>query len=471
MSPAQHAAAILAWYAAQDPTALATAYAAAEGALLAHAAALAEAADSADPERQRAGIQALFAGLVEPLNDSFAPAARWLYHRLFTHIVWRACQRDAALAARLASFGVASEEELCARHARVRACRQPLPAGCRRLAVLSRVTIGADVLLTSVLLQRLRQRYPDAELVVLGDGKLQALFGGFPGVRVRPVSYARRGALGERLRAWRQLADDLAALQADAVLAPDSRLDQLGILPLGDEQRYRLWENVQPDERPRSLVDLLNAWCDAVLGADEPALPRLAFDGDTQALSARFRAALGDAPLCAVKLDHGGNPAKALPRQQECALLAGLAARGWRILLDRGFGAEELANSDALLDALGWRVCELDDSGQGLGRAVAQLARDELAAAQVIRFHGSIGGWAAALAACRYAIAYDSVGQHLAAALDIPLSVPFTGWTDPRFPLAWQPRGRGPVRVIAIPTEQRAEARWVEAVLASVPPP
>lgn len=470
MTPHEHADALLAWLAAQAPDALEAAWARDERQLLAHAAALADAADSNDPAVQRAGLAALFPGFVERLNDGFRPAARWFYHRVFAAVVWRACERRPALARALAGHGIGDRAALTARHARVRARRDPLPAGLARIAVLSRVTIGADVLLTSVLVQRLRARYPEAEVAVLGDAKLAPLFGGWPGVRVQPLSYARRGPLSERLAAWLQLAQAIAEFAPDAVVAPDSRLDQLGILPVCPEERYRLWENLQPEQGPpQSLVALLNRWCDAVLGAGGHALPQLAFDAPHRALAERWRAAVGPAPLCAVKLDHGGNPDKALDPAQEAELLRGLAARGWRLLLDRGFGAEELAHSETLLERLGWRVCEIDDSGQGLGRSPDHLAPGELAAAQVIRFHGSIGGWAAALAACAHAVSYDSVGQHLAAALGVPTTVPFLGWPDPAFPVAWRPQGRAPVEVLAIGAGERRDPGLVARILDAVP--
>jgi ADP-heptose:LPS heptosyltransferase len=219
------------------------------------------------------------------------------------------------------------------------------------------------------------------------------------------------------------------------------------------------------------LAKQLNAWAGIAFhrGPLPEATPRLAFDAQRTVLAKRFRAAFGAAPICAVKLDHGGNPAKALPREGELHLLRGLRARGWRILLDRGFGPDELANSDALLGELGWVCCDLDDSGNGLGRAVTALARDELLAPEVIRFHGSIGGWAAALSACGHAVAYDSVGHHLAAALGVPVSIAFTGWSDPGFPIAWQPRGPGAIHLIAIPTAEKTRPEWWDRVLATIP--
>ena len=456
MSPADHALALLA-----DPTALH------------HADALADAADHADEVQRGAGLTALFAGVVEPLNDSFRPAGRDAYATIFGHIVWRVCARDPALAAALAGFGITDSAALMARYQAARRAVAVVPAEVRRVVLLSRVTIGADVLLTTVALQRLHQRYPQAELVVLGDGKLTGLIGGLPGVRVRPLAYGRRGPLRERLSAWLTVLEAVRAEAPDLVVAPDSRLDQLGILPVTTEpDRYLLWENTLPEDRPaESLAASLDRWLVARLGlsAGPRVLPCLAFDGPTAAVADRLKAAFGPAPLVAVKLDHGGNPAKALPRAAEVQILAALRQRGWRILLDRGFGPAELASSDALLAEAGWTAVDLDDSGKGLGQAVADLAPGTLAAAPVIRVHGSIGGWAAALAACRLAISYDSVGHHLAAALGVPLVTAFTGHPDERFLAAWHPQGASPVTLVAIATAAKDDPAQWQRVIAALP--
>lgn len=464
MTPAARADAILASLAGLDEAAVERALADGAHPALAHIAALADASDADDEALRRDGIAALFGGVVEPLNDGFTLPGRAAYARLFPHALWRVAERDTELAAALAEDGVLSEAALLAGYHARRTGQASVPSAPKRIAVLSRVTIGADILLTSVALTRLHQRWPEAELLLLGDAKLAGLFGGLPRVRVEPIAYPRRGPLRERLRGWLVARAAVLRLEVDLVVSPDSRLDQLGILPLGDAGAHWLWENTQPDlARPESLSALFDRWLAGRL-ALPPApsrLPRVALDAPAVAAGARLRAALGPAPFAAVKLDHGGNPAKALPREAELALLRELRARGWRVLLDRGFGAEELANSDALIAALKWKPTDIDDSGKGLGVAVDTLAPDALAREPVVRFHGSIAGWAGAAAGCGVAISYDSVGHHLAAALGVPTVVAFTGYADPAFPVAWQPRGAAPVTVVEIPIAAKDDpAQW-----------
>ncbi len=473
-TPADHAAACLSWLGSRSAAAVDAALADPAHPTFAHAAALADAADSADEVLRAAGLAALFGGLVEPLNDGFTPAGRAGYARWFAHICWRVAGREPVLAGLLSALGVADEPALHARYQAARLGPAPAPATAEKILILSRVTIGADLLLTTVAVQRLRTRYPAAELVVLGDAKLAALIGGFPGVRVRPLAYGRRGPLRERLGAWLAVADAVTAERPDLVFAPDSRLDQLGILPvIADPARYALWENVLPDGQALSLARCLDGFLARWLGlpAEPPVEPRTRLDPVTLALAARLRAALGARPLAAVKLDHGGNPAKSLPRAAEVRILGRLRELGWRVLLDRGFGEAERANSDALLAEAGWTAVDLDDSGAGLGTPVAGLAADSLATADVVRFHGSIGGWAAANAICGLAVSYDSVGHHLSAGLGVPVVTAFTGHQDARFPVAWRPHGPGAVTVIEIATAAKGDPVAWESLLAALPRP
>jgi ADP-heptose:LPS heptosyltransferase len=426
---------------------------------------LADAADSDDEDERAEGLRALFGGFIEPLSDSFSKAGRAAYARLFSAMVWRVANRERSLSRELRSLSFNDYDAFYARYNLARSGTTPLPKQARKIAVLSRVTLGADILITSLALQRLRQRYPEAELLLIGDAKLGGLFSGLPGVRVVPVSYSRRGALRDRLSSWLAVRQALTGEGADLALSPDSRLDQLGVLPvIEDPNRYLLWENTQPSGQPlRSLAMCFDDWLvrRLELPAEVPAHPRVAFDAATAAVAQRLKQAFGDKPIAAVKLDHGGNPAKALPRAAELMLLNRLHERGWRILLDRGFGEQELANSDQLVNELGWSVRDIDDSERKLGLSIAELKPDQLAQEKCIRFHGSIAGWAAAASSCQLAFSYDSVGHHLAAALGVPVLVAFTGFSHPEFPIAWQPRGPGSIMIVTFnDREKNDHAHW-----------
>src|SRR5262249_37846271 len=101
------------------------------------------------------GRRAIFAALVEPLGDAFTPDAAARYDVLFAPLIQH-CRRDAGgerLDQTLARFGVRREADLLKRKALVSRPR-PFSRGdrerIRKVFVLSRVTVGADVAVTSV---------------------------------------------------------------------------------------------------------------------------------------------------------------------------------------------------------------------------------------------------------------------------------------------------------------------------------
>ena len=104
---------------------------------------------------------ALFGILVEGLADRFEPALCDAYARLFSQALAAETGLDAAA--------------LLARYEFVRQARR-IYFEPDRVSVLSRVTLGADVAVTSVLLAAAKDRFPDAGIVFVGPRKNYELF-------------------------------------------------------------------------------------------------------------------------------------------------------------------------------------------------------------------------------------------------------------------------------------------------------
>ncbi|TVR08717.1 MAG: hypothetical protein EA401_13590 [Planctomycetota bacterium] len=433
---------------------------------------LVQAANSTDEQLRTAALKAVFAQVVEPCNDRLDRAGRNAYAAVFPAIVWAACMADPGLRDACAQAGIVDEQACYRGYARRRQRGHApqslnLPAKVRRVLVLSRVTIGADILLTSLLCQRVHQAFPQAEVVVVGDGKLQGLLGGWPWLRVCPLRYQRRGGLSERLHSWLALREVQESERPDCVLSPDSRLDQLGILPVADDDHcYALWENIQDQEQPQSLADLLDAWACTLFALPHESVvhPSLAWDETTTAAHGQWQECLQGRRSCACKWDHGGNPLKALPQMAEVQIMRHCMEQGWFLVVDRGFGDEERAASDALLRAGGWDCLDVDEDGV-IGVRPEDLTPSQLAGHAILRFHGSIAGWSALQAACGLTLAYDSVGHHLAAASGVPVISICTGHSHANFPIAWQPRGPAAVTQIVIPTDERDQPQHWQRVL------
>jgi ADP-heptose:LPS heptosyltransferase len=329
----------------------------------------------------------LFGIVAEGLADRFDPVLCDHYARLFAQAI--SYTREGYPPAMLVS-----------RYERVRSVR---PAGGKpnRVFVLSRVTLGAEIAVTSVLLAAAKQRFLQADLMLVGPKKNYELFAADSRIRHSAVEY-RRGGLSERLAVWddlRQILDDPFAL----VLDPDSRLTQLGLLPVTSWERYHLFESRSYGaDSARSLPELAADWCEKTLGV----------------AGAKPFVALGPAaprgPHIAVSLGVGGNAAKRLPDPFEEKLLRMLAATGRPIKIDKGAGGEE---------------------AERVQRAV------ERSGADATFWDGSFAGFASIVASASLFVGYDSAGQHLAAACGVPLISIFAGFPVPRMFDRWRPAG------------------------------
>jgi hypothetical protein len=360
---------------------------------------------------EEAGGRALFSVLVEGLADRFEPALCQVYARLFSQaIAYVTPGVDPAF--------------LVARYDRVRRVRA-ISFKPRTVFVLSRITLGADVAVTSVVLAAAKCRFPHAQVVFVGPRKNYELFAGDPRIHHAPVSYVR-GALRDRLAVWKELQELLSAPDS-ITLDPDSRLTQLGLLQVCDDDRYYLFESrAYGAATSRSLSQLAADWAGATLGVS----------------GAAPYVALGHAPphrpYVAVSLGVGENPAKRIPDPFEEELLKLLAGSGQALCVDTGAGGEE---------------------GERVKRAL------ERSGAAATTWEGAFAGFASIIAGARLYVGYDSAGQHVAAACEVPQVTIFAGFPVERMFDRWRPAGEH-CRVIRVDRPDAGEtlARVGEAL-------
>jgi len=329
---------------------------------------------------------ALFGVLAEGLADRFEPKLCEAYARLFSQAVASASEADAS--------------HLLSRYGYVRRLR-PVTFEPKTVIVLSRVTLGADVAVTSVLLDASKKRFPNANILFAGPRKNYELFVADWRLEHVPIEYPRSG-LRERLAAAKELR--AAASDPDClVLDPDSRLTQLGLAEICPEERYRLFESrCYGSDTNDNLTTLTARWAEKTLGITG-AVPYIA-TAESVMREARI----------AVSLGVGGNLAKRIADPFEERLLALLAQRGLPIWIDKGAGGPE---------------------AERVERAVARAGAD-------VRFwEGSFAGFAAIVAGSALYVGYDSAGQHVAAACDVPLVCIFAGFPSPRMFDRWRTIG------------------------------
>ena len=419
-----------------------------------------------EPAIARAGLQALFPALVERLNDSFDPAACELYDRVFAQVI-DFCRRlpgGGGLDEALRSFGLENEADLLARKSRIRESQISNPesfSSIKKVLLLSRVTIGADVAVTSVAIARLRELLPAAEFVLLGSRKLRELFGGDSRVRVHEIRYERGGGLLGRLMSWIDVIEAVKAEVADLkpgeswVIDPDSRLTQLGLLPLlRDERDYFFFESRGfRREGATHIGQLASRWLDEITGAPGVAFPYVALPAEHRNfgknICERLRRA-GASRLVTISLGVGGNARKRISDEFESELIQRAIADS-ALILDKGASAEEREQIDrivATLRAAGKTVVEIDE------RNLAEMIGRETIDADAITWDGGIGSLAGLIAASDEYIGYDSAGQHIAAALGVPLLTIFVNSNAPTFAERWRPYGAGAIEVLTLDASQ-----------------
>ncbi len=369
-----------------------------------------EAALAEDRELAVAAAKALIRTVVEEMSDRFSPELSGCYVEIFTRAIASVMHSfsDGFLRQRYA--------DLCGSPARALAGGPP-----ENVIVLSRITLGADIAVTSVFLNALRRRFPGATLWFAGSAKNFELFTGLPNVRHWPIAYPRAGTLAERFSVVRGL-DGAFDDPGTWLMDPDSRITQLGLLPAAPLRSTLFFESRSAaPESSESLSAIASGWCAEHLGIAD-SRPEIAL-GSPDRLSGDASAGRGG--IC-VSLGVGNNEAKRLSGRFEAQLLRTLADTGRRLWIDSGAGDEEAEAVHTAVAA----------SGAAPGRV------------EILR--GSFADFCRVIQTAGLYVGYDSAGQHAAAAMGVPAITLFKGFANERMLHRWQPRGLATGKVIRI---------------------
>lgn len=346
--------------------------------------------------------RAFFRVVVERLGDLFEPRLCDAYAHLFARVL------------ELTNPNLLAPD-LIARYERVRRVRV-----CNRdpkhVFVLSRVTLGADVAVTSIALDAAKRRFPNSEIFLVGSRKNWELFAADSRIQHHPFAYARHGSIAERVAACPRL------FQPDSiVIDPDSRLSQLGLLPVCEDEDYFFFESRgYGGDSSASLVDLTCQWTRETFGVD--ANPWLA------PMPSSMNADV------AVSFGVGENAEKRVGDPFEEELLRLLTSTGASVLIDEGAGGEETERVRALCARV----------------------------PGVRTWNGAYAPFAYAITQAKQYVGYDSAGQHVAAASGTPLISIFAGFPSERMFQRWRPTGHGRIATIKVKDPDP------EAILASV---
>jgi len=349
----------------------------------------------------------LFRVLAEGLSDRFESKLVDRYVEIFSYV----------LAKKLPGMSAAALRE------RYDKIRQPRQYGgnaeaVREIFVLSRVTLGADVAVTSVILDGLKRRFRQARIWLCGDRKAYQLFEDDSRIGYYPLFYERGSGLDRVL-------GERTFFKTGLVVDPDSRISQLGLLPVCPEENYFFFESRRAggDDSKETLTQLTTRWVRATFGMESK--PYIA-----------PKAARWGSRYTAVSLGTGGNAAKGLSPTFERMLLQHLAHSEMPVVVDLGAGGEETE-----------RVQE----------AVRGLSHVNTHKGTFAEFAGIISQ------ASRY-FGYDSAGTHVAAAAGVPLTVFFKGHVNERMFERWKPTASATAKTIRIDDPYPDPSRVMAAI-------
>jgi ADP-heptose:LPS heptosyltransferase len=416
----------------------------------------------------QAGTSALFPALVEQLADSFDPAACPLYDQIFAQVInfYRRSPGGEKLDEELGRFGLVKEADLLARKSRITnrksqiAPPNPNPKR-KKVLLLSRVTIGADVAVTSVIIAKLHDLFPEAEFVILGSRKLRDLFGGNPRIRIHEIAYSRGATVLSRLVSWLDVVgavnDELRGLKSDdyLIIDPDSRLTQLGLLPLvKNDIHYYFFESRSFRRKGASQIgQLASQWMNEVFAYNGEAFPFVALPHKHRQFGRRIANNLkrsGSSHLIVISLGVGGNERKRISNEFERTLVERLSSRS-TLILDKGATNDEHERVNRLISSLRQQdktILEINEEN------ISEVAGQDSVSADVVTWDGGIGALAGLIAASDQYIGYDSAGQHIAAALKVPALIYFVNSNSAVFAERWRAFGPGSIRVINLNADE-----------------
>ncbi len=365
------------------------------------------------------GSVALFRDLVEPLADAF----EFRLVNVYTHIFARVIE------AALPDLEAAT---LIERFMRIRKPRKFVgnPERVENVFVLSRITIGADIAITSRVLRAVFLHFPNAKIYFVGPRKNYEMFEPEIGLELVEVAYKRTGTLRERLGVYPALKEALSVKGA-LIVDPDSRLSQLGLLPLGEEDNYYFFETRSWwSDEDMPLGEMTERWVEQTFEVPLH-VPIISVEDRLEGFDVTLSLGVGE------------NPEKAMAWPFEPKLLQLLVDRGLRVLVDTGAGGEE---------------------AERVRRAIAEVRPGDNGS--VTPYYGSFKEFASEINASELFIGYDSAGGHAACALGVPGLLLFRGFPNERFMIRWIPWGDGELEVLdaeALSTEEALD-RVQEAV-------
>ena len=388
------------------------------------------------------GSNVIFKKIIEELCDSFDEFDTETYRRVMAQIIdfCRKLPLAGQFDRKLSNFGMISAAALLERSRRLYTQRPRRFEGvhAKKVIILSRVTIGADIAITSIVVRKLMEVCTDAEFIIIGNAKLNELFGANRRIKIANLAYSKKEILIDKLMKWIDVLDIIEKESRGCkkediiVIDPDSRLSQLGILPCIEDNYYWNSRRILPSNGSPSFTADTNRWINCMIEDDtilEPTVwlkPQYKTEANERVGYLRQS---GASKVIVVNFGVGGDTDKQVDVHFEQKVLSHILSIGnVAVLLDKGVSKEEASRADHLANQLG---------GRELPPIQNALSSDPFPGPGLYTVTTSIGQISGLIAAADGYIGYDSACQHIAAAVNTNCITIFVTKKSVRFVNRW----------------------------------
>jgi ADP-heptose:LPS heptosyltransferase len=367
---------------------------------------------------------ALYQQIIIPLCDDFTSRSTRLSLLILATLIQQAAKtRDKESRHALNRENLHNTEQLLDRLNRIqknKVISTSYQQQIRKICILSRVTIGADICITSVIIQRLHQQFPETPITVIGPNHLPQLFN-YPFLHHSSFTFNKKHSNGSRISHWLQLQQIISherqqlTGQEFLLIDPDTRLSQLGLLPLAPEYSTRILPSRIDQSGSYSLSKITNIWLDSILQTSGHCYPALSLKTPTTpAENTKF--------TIIVNFGVGQDQRKRISLQFEKELILYLIQlKDSRIILDSGKGENEINQAEAIEDF---------------------IREQPVSAPSFHRIQDSIDVLAQHIRMAHLFIGYDSCSGHIATACQTPAVICFKGAPNSRFYARWLPENQ-----------------------------
>ena len=408
----------------------------------------------------------LFKNLIEPLMDSFTTKGRKAYLEIFSKIISdiRKYSKASRIDEYLDRFGLNTQKQIYERSKNLtmtyKSFNNEKIKKIKKIFILSRVTIGADVAVTSIIIERIMRLFPKAEIFFIGPKPQIQLFRGNSRLNFLELSFSKKTNIISKLESWADIVDIIENntnklnKEEYLIVDPDSRISQLGVMPLPvDMENYLFFNSSVKDIEQKNckilnIAETTNKWLNEVFNIQSNFYYPKVWVKDVQFLDKLYSfPKLTDKPIVYVSFGVGGNDKKRLGVGFEKRLIFELINKDCTVILSKGIGHEEeiinkIINSITKKDI---EVIEINCNSYNISSNKEK---------KLLVHKGSLAEFATLISKSDYYIGYDSLGQHLAAALEVPLTAIMAGFINEYFRYRWNPCGKGIINVIQVDKNQ-----------------